>query len=130
MILILLVKNYHVKHISKANGDFSFSADSGTLWMYEADWYNSGDIVPDQVTPASESTHKVDIETGIAGISNNFARVNHKHPLNVSDEKSKRDNSVEVIETSTAYSSADHQHPLNTDPTLVNKPVKDIGSGV
>ncbi|KAA6395498.1 MAG: hypothetical protein EZS28_008972 [Streblomastix strix] len=35
-------------------GDFAFSAESGTVWMYESSWYNSGQLVPDQVTPACD----------------------------------------------------------------------------
>ncbi|KAA6378852.1 MAG: hypothetical protein EZS28_025621, partial [Streblomastix strix] len=39
---------------SSATGDFAFSAESGTVWMYESSWYDSGQLVPDQVTPASD----------------------------------------------------------------------------
>ncbi|KAA6335220.1 MAG: hypothetical protein EZS28_052988, partial [Streblomastix strix] len=45
-------------------------AESGTVWMYDQSWYNSGDIVPDQVTPASDATPLVDSGTGVAGTSN------------------------------------------------------------
>ncbi|KAA6361192.1 MAG: hypothetical protein EZS28_043281, partial [Streblomastix strix] len=55
---------------NSANGDFAFSAESGTVWMYDQNWYNSGDIVPDQVTPASDATPLVDSGTGVAGTSN------------------------------------------------------------
>ncbi|KAA6356319.1 MAG: hypothetical protein EZS28_048154, partial [Streblomastix strix] len=37
-----------------STGDFAFSAESGTVWMYESEWYDSGQLVPDQVTPASD----------------------------------------------------------------------------
>ncbi|KAA6356414.1 MAG: hypothetical protein EZS28_048059, partial [Streblomastix strix] len=52
---------------NSANGDFAFSAESGTVWMYDQNWYNSGDIVPDQVTPASDAIPLVDSGTGVAG---------------------------------------------------------------
>ncbi|KAA6394096.1 MAG: hypothetical protein EZS28_010378 [Streblomastix strix] len=64
---------------SSATGDFAFSAESGTVWMYESAWYDSGQLVPDQVTPASDELPLVD---GIAsaGISTSYSRGDHIHP--------------------------------------------------
>ncbi|KAA6385203.1 MAG: hypothetical protein EZS28_019271 [Streblomastix strix] len=64
---------------SSATGDFAFSAESGTVWMYESSWYDSGQLVPDQVTPASDSTPLVD-GTASAGISTSYSRGDHIHP--------------------------------------------------
>ncbi|KAA6389586.1 MAG: hypothetical protein EZS28_014886 [Streblomastix strix] len=64
---------------SSATGDFAFSAESGTVWMYESSWYDSGQLVPDQVTPASDSTPLVD-GTASAGISTSYSRGDHVHP--------------------------------------------------
>ncbi|KAA6313845.1 MAG: hypothetical protein EZS28_055686, partial [Streblomastix strix] len=64
---------------SSATGDFAFSAESGTVWMYESSWYDSGNIVPDQVTPASDELPLVD-GTASAGISTSYSRGDHVHP--------------------------------------------------
>ncbi|KAA6377073.1 MAG: hypothetical protein EZS28_027402, partial [Streblomastix strix] len=64
---------------SSATGDFAFSAESGTVWMYESSWYNSGQLVPDQVTPASDELPLVD-GTASAGISTSYSRGDHIHP--------------------------------------------------
>ncbi|KAA6401627.1 MAG: hypothetical protein EZS28_002845 [Streblomastix strix] len=62
--------------VSSATGDFAFSAESGTVWMYESSWYDSGQLVPDQVTPASD---ELPIVNGIAsaGISTSYSRGDH-----------------------------------------------------
>ncbi|KAA6401972.1 MAG: hypothetical protein EZS28_002501 [Streblomastix strix] len=61
---------------SSATGDFAFSAESGTVWMYESAWYDSGQLVPDQVTPASYELPLVD-GTASAGISTSYSRGDH-----------------------------------------------------
>ncbi|KAA6362075.1 MAG: hypothetical protein EZS28_042398, partial [Streblomastix strix] len=64
---------------SSATGDFAFSAESGTVWMYESAWYDSGQLVPDQVTPASDELPLVNGEAS-AGISTSYSRGDHIHP--------------------------------------------------
>ncbi|KAA6386334.1 MAG: hypothetical protein EZS28_018142 [Streblomastix strix] len=113
---------------NSANGDFAFSAQSGTVWMYETNWYDSGQLVPDQVTPASDANPLIDYDTGVAGISTNYSRGDHQHPLNVSDDKPKIDVNLGAVGTADSYARSDHQHILNTD-TTANKPVKDSGVG-
>ncbi|KAA6383216.1 MAG: hypothetical protein EZS28_021259 [Streblomastix strix] len=62
-----------------ATGDFAFSTESGTVWMYESSWYDSGQLVPDQVTPASDELPLVD-GTASARISTSYSRGDHVHP--------------------------------------------------
>ncbi|KAA6392179.1 MAG: hypothetical protein EZS28_012295 [Streblomastix strix] len=64
---------------SSATGDFAFTAESGTVWMYESAWYDSGQLVPDQVTPASDELSIVN-GTASAGISTSYNRKYHIHP--------------------------------------------------
>ncbi|KAA6371454.1 MAG: hypothetical protein EZS28_033019 [Streblomastix strix] len=64
---------------SSATGDFAFSAESGTVWMYESEWYDSGQLVPDQVTPASDELPIVNGEAS-AGISTSYSRGDHVYP--------------------------------------------------
>ncbi|KAA6367501.1 MAG: hypothetical protein EZS28_036973 [Streblomastix strix] len=69
---------------NSANGDFAFSAESGTVWMYDQNWYNNGDIVPDQVTLANDALPQESIVAGSANINNEYQRGVLKHPLQVS----------------------------------------------
>ncbi|KAA6390332.1 MAG: hypothetical protein EZS28_014142 [Streblomastix strix] len=64
---------------SSATGDFAFSAESGTVWKYESSWYDSGQLVSDQVTPASDELLIVNGEAS-AGISTSYSRGDHVHP--------------------------------------------------
>ncbi|KAA6373045.1 MAG: hypothetical protein EZS28_031427, partial [Streblomastix strix] len=64
---------------SSATGDFAFSAESGTVWMYESAWYDSGQFVPDQVTPASDELPIVN-GTASAEISTSYSRGDHIQP--------------------------------------------------
>ncbi|KAA6366313.1 MAG: hypothetical protein EZS28_038160 [Streblomastix strix] len=111
---------------NSANGDFAFSAESGTVWMYDQSWYNSGDIVPDQVTPASDAIPLVDSGTGVAGTSNEYSRGDHKHPLQVSDVLPAKDTAVGEVGTATTYARSDHTHQVNLGNSV---PKKDTGTG-
>ncbi|KAA6372827.1 MAG: hypothetical protein EZS28_031646 [Streblomastix strix] len=95
-----------------ANGDFSFSAESGSVWMYDQNWYNSGDIVLDQVTPASDATPLSD-GTATAGISTEYSRGDHVHPLNVTTTIPISDSASGSVGTTNYYARNNHSHPLN-----------------
>ncbi|KAA6365573.1 MAG: hypothetical protein EZS28_038900 [Streblomastix strix] len=64
---------------ASSTGDFAFSAESGTVWMYESEWYDSGQLVPDQVTPASDKLPIIN-GTAAAGNSTSYSRGDHVHP--------------------------------------------------
>ncbi|KAA6392697.1 MAG: hypothetical protein EZS28_011775 [Streblomastix strix] len=66
-------------YVAALKSDFAFSAESGTVWMYESSWYDSGQLVPDQVTPASDELPIVN-GTASAGISTSYSRGDHVHP--------------------------------------------------
>ncbi|KAA6396801.1 MAG: hypothetical protein EZS28_007674 [Streblomastix strix] len=148
--------NTEIQNLSNsADGDFAFSAESGTVWIYGSTTglihtlsneeesesesedngtingiqYNSSDIVPDQVSPASDAVPNVDNGACAAGISTEYARGDHQHPLQVSEQITSRDAGTGAAGTYTAYYRADHQHILNTDPTVANMPQKDTGTG-
>ncbi|KAA6374837.1 MAG: hypothetical protein EZS28_029638 [Streblomastix strix] len=140
---------------NSANGDFSFSAESGTVWMYDADWYNSGDIVPDQVTPASDAiplsdgtatagistensrgdhVHPLNITTtipisdsasGSVGMTNYYARNDHSHPLNISTSIPPQDSASGSVGTTNYYARNDHSHPINVETNASNIPIVD-----
>ncbi|KAA6378791.1 MAG: hypothetical protein EZS28_025683 [Streblomastix strix] len=84
--------------------------------MYDVDWYNSGDIVPDQVTPASYATPLSD-GTATAGISTEYSRGDHVHPLNVTTTIPISDSASGSVGTTNYYARNDHSHPLNITTT-------------
>ncbi|KAA6402596.1 MAG: hypothetical protein EZS28_001875 [Streblomastix strix] len=47
--------------------------------MYESEWYDSGQLVPDQVTPASDELPIIN-GTAAAGVSTSYSRGDHVHP--------------------------------------------------
>ncbi|KAA6366456.1 MAG: hypothetical protein EZS28_038017 [Streblomastix strix] len=85
--------------------------------MYDADWYNSGDIVPDQVTPASDATPLSD-GTATAGISTEYSRGDHVHPLNVTTTIPPQDSASGLVGTTNYYARNDHSHPLNITTSI------------
>ncbi|KAA6402877.1 MAG: hypothetical protein EZS28_001602 [Streblomastix strix] len=113
---------------NSADGDFAFSAESGTIWMYDTNWYNGGQVVPDQVSSANDNTPIANSGAGVAGTSTDYARGDYQHPLQVNEQIPSRDTGTGAAGTSTAYSRADHQYILNTDPTVANMPQKDSGT--
>ncbi|KAA6386440.1 MAG: hypothetical protein EZS28_018033 [Streblomastix strix] len=110
---------------NSANGDFAFSAESGTVWMFDQNWYNSGDIVPDQVTPASDATPLSD-GTATAGISTEYSRGDHVHPLNITSTIPISDSASGSVGTANYYARSDHSHPQNITTTI---PPQDSASG-
>ncbi|KAA6403929.1 MAG: hypothetical protein EZS28_000542 [Streblomastix strix] len=94
--------------------------------MYDNNWYNSGDIVPDQVTPASDAIPLTDSENGDAGTSNEYSRGDHKHPLQISDVLPSKDTSIGTVGLASYYARSNHQHPIQTIDTT---PVSDTADG-
>ncbi|KAA6377098.1 MAG: hypothetical protein EZS28_027375 [Streblomastix strix] len=133
-----------------ADGDFAFSAESGTVWMYglvsgaangpvneeESEpedngtingiWYNSGQVVPDQVSPASDAVPLVDNATGAAGVSNEYSRGDHQHPLQISSVLPSADTATGEAGTAATYARSDHTHHVNLSNDV---PLKDSGTG-
>ncbi|KAA6377838.1 MAG: hypothetical protein EZS28_026635 [Streblomastix strix] len=108
-----------------ASGDFSFSAEHGTVWMYDQNWYNSGDIVLDQVTPAGDTTPLSD-GTATAGISTEYSRRNHVHPLNITTTIPPNDSASGSVGTTYYYAINDHSHPHYI---ITSIPPQDSASG-
>ncbi|KAA6359914.1 MAG: hypothetical protein EZS28_044559 [Streblomastix strix] len=102
---------------SSATGDFAFSAESSTVWTYESSLYGSGQLVPDQVTPASDELPIVD-GTASAGISTSYSRGYHVHPLNITTTIQPQDSASGSVGTANYYARSDHSHPLNITTTI------------
>ncbi|KAA6372888.1 MAG: hypothetical protein EZS28_031585 [Streblomastix strix] len=106
-------------------GDVTFSAESGTVWMYEINWYNNGDIVPDKVTPTSDATPLADSGTEVAGTSNEYSRGDHQHLLQLSTSLPSKDTSVVNIGSARTYTRSDHQHPIQTVDSITRTDTTD-----
>ncbi|KAA6381936.1 MAG: hypothetical protein EZS28_022537 [Streblomastix strix] len=94
--------------------------------MYDTNWCNSGDIVPDQLTPANDTVLLVDSAVGAAGISNEYSRGDHQHPLQVTSVLSSADTVTGEVGTTNTYARSDHTHPVNLS---TDAPLKDSGTG-
>ncbi|KAA6374285.1 MAG: hypothetical protein EZS28_030188 [Streblomastix strix] len=94
--------------------------------MYSYNWYNSGDVVPDQVTLASDATPSVDNGVDVAGIQNDYAGGDHQHPLQVSFILLQSDTATRKAGTANSYARSDHTHHVNLSN---NVPLKDTGTG-
>lgn len=72
--------NSEIQLIPGESGAYAWSAESGTVWIYDGNsWVDSGDQIPDQTVDASGSTPLMD-GTASAGSSNEYSRGDHRHP--------------------------------------------------
>ncbi|KAA6360398.1 MAG: hypothetical protein EZS28_044075 [Streblomastix strix] len=88
--------------------------------------YWCGDIVPDQVTPASDANPLVDSGTVITGTSTEYSRGDHQQPQQISTVLPAKDISVDTVGQASTYARSDHQHPIQTVDTV---PVSDTVDG-
>lgn len=73
--------NAKIKALKATPNDFAYSAESGTKWVYDAEngWIDTGSPVPDQLTPASDTTPLINGAASV-GQENAYARGDHRHP--------------------------------------------------
>ena len=76
-----LSTNAKVQALEATPNDFAYSAESNTKWVYDAvnGWQDTGTPVPDQLTPASDTTPLINGEAS-SGTENAYARGDHRHP--------------------------------------------------
>ena len=76
-----LSTNAKIQALEATPNDFAYSAESGTKWVYDVTdgWQDTGTPVPDQLTPASDTTP---LMNGVAspGSEESYARGDHVHP--------------------------------------------------
>ncbi|KAA6369165.1 MAG: hypothetical protein EZS28_035308 [Streblomastix strix] len=107
-------------------GDQAYSAEDLLVWIYQDNWIETDQIVPDQVTPASDNTPSVDSGQGVAGIQTNYARGDHQHPLQISTVLPSKDTATGEVGEATTYARSDHTHHVNLSNDV---PLKDTGTG-
>lgn len=76
-----LSTNAKIQEMDATPNDFAYSAESGTVWVYDAEkgWQETDTIVPDQMIPASNAMPLIN---GVASVgqSEEYARGDHRHP--------------------------------------------------
>lgn len=76
--------NAEILALTASNGDFAYSAQSGTKWVYNnSTWTDSQEAVPDQTVEKSTTTPLMD-GTAAIGDSNRYAAADHVHPTDTS----------------------------------------------
>lgn len=88
--------NAKIQAIEATPNDFAYSAESGTKWIYDAEsgWQDTGTPVPDQLTPASDTTPLMN-GTASKGSENAYARGDHRHPTDTTRASVKDLNDLE-----------------------------------
>ena len=73
--------NADVEAMEATPNDFVYSAESGTVWVYDAEqgWQSTNVPVPDKATPLSDATPLINGEAS-SGQSEEAARSDHRHP--------------------------------------------------
>ena len=73
--------NEKIQEMEATPNDFAYSAESGTVWVYDAEqgWQNTSTPVPDKGTPLSNATPLIN-GVASAGTSEEGARSDHRHP--------------------------------------------------
>ncbi|KAA6391473.1 MAG: hypothetical protein EZS28_013000 [Streblomastix strix] len=106
-------------------GDYAYSAEDLLVRVYQNSWVETDQIVPDQITPARNTTSMADSGTGIAGFSIEYTRGDHQHPLQVSIVLHAKDTATGEEGTATTYASID---PTIANVSLVNATVAANGT--
>ncbi|KAA6380419.1 MAG: hypothetical protein EZS28_024053 [Streblomastix strix] len=116
-------------------GDYAYSAEELLVWVYETSpqgglsqgtWIETDQIVPDQVTPASDSIPSNSIINGSVGVSTEYSRGDHQHPLQVSTLLPQQDTATGEVGDANTYARSDHTHHVNLSSSI---PLKDTGTG-
>ncbi|KAA6401263.1 MAG: hypothetical protein EZS28_003201 [Streblomastix strix] len=107
-------------------GDYAYSAQDLLVWIYQVSWIETDQIVPDQVTPASDNTPSVDSGAGVAGIQTDYARGDHQLSLQVSSVFPSKDTINGEDGVANTFARSDHTHHVNLSSDI---PLKDTGTG-
>lgn len=83
------------------NGDYAWSAQTGTVWNYSTSWSDSGVKIPDQTVPKSSTTPLMD-GTATLGSTNTYADGGHRHPTDTT-----RASAVDLTNETSAREAAD-----------------------
>ena len=114
-----LSTNAKIQVLEATPNDFAYSAESGTKWVYDATdgWVNTETPVPDQLTPASNSTPKMNGEASV-GTENAYARGDHRHPTDTTRASAEEfialKNQTDSLESKAHKETILHHYVVNT----------------
>lgn len=130
-----LSTNAKIQSLAATPNDFAYSAESGTKWIYDEvnGWQDSGVTVPDQLTPASNTTPLINGEAS-AGKEEAYARGDHRHPTdttrasveelnnikNTLENKADKPNFIHWSETELSFEFADNYNKIYEADTMTN----------
>ncbi|KAA6380859.1 MAG: hypothetical protein EZS28_023615 [Streblomastix strix] len=104
--------------VNPAIGDYAYSAEDLLVWDYDgSQWIETDQIVPDQMTPASDANAQAD-GTVTAGTSTEYTRGDRIHPLKISTNTPNSDTFSGSVGTSVNYARSDHSHPINISTSI------------
>ncbi|KAA6376285.1 MAG: hypothetical protein EZS28_028186 [Streblomastix strix] len=109
-----------------SKGDYAYSTEDLLVWIYHTSWYETDQIVPDQVTSANNNSQSEDSGTDIAGIQTDYARGDLQYPLNITITIPISDLDSGSVGTSNYYAKNDHSYLINITLTI---PSQDSASG-
>lgn len=132
--------NAEIQELTATDGDFAFSAESGTKWVYNNNaWTDTETAVPDKTVEKSTSVPLMD-GTATIGSSNKYAAADHIHPTDttrasqsdltaLSNELSAKANTADLatVATSGDYNDLTNKPTIPTVPTNVSAFTNDAG---
>lgn len=123
-----LSTNAEIQALSGTPNDYAYSAESGTIWIYQTatGWTNSGKPVPDQ-TVAKGTTLPLMDGTAQVGDSNTYADAQHRHPSDANKVNKAGDTMTGTLEVkTTSYTAQLYGAGIEFEPA--NKLTKTIYS--
>ena len=108
--------NAEIQALTATDGDFAFSAESGTKWVYNNNaWTDTHTAVPDKTVEKSTSVPLMD-GTATIGSSNKYAAADHIHPTDTTRASQSDLTALEtqVQANTTAIGNKADQSDLNT----------------
>ncbi len=119
--------NAKIQSLNATPNDFAYSAESGTKWVYDAEngWIDTGKPVPDQLTPASETTPLIN---GVASVGqeNAYARGDHRHPTDTTRASVEQLNELTKRVTTNEEIIIDHENRISTNEEVISQNRSDI----
>lgn len=113
--------NNEIQSLTGKNGDFAYSAQSGTKWAYNNSWADTHEAVPDKTVEKSTTVPLMD-GTATIGTSNKYAAADHIHPTDTSraSQSDLTALSTQVQSNTTAIGNKANQSDLNALTQTVN----------
>lgn len=116
-----------ILEIEATPNDFAYCAETGTVWVYNGEeWASTDEVVPDQLTPASNATPLMNGEASV-GKENAYARGDHRHPtdttrVSVTEFNKLKNDPKELIRFINGYSIG-----VGSDGIYLSAPVDEEG---